>query len=77
MMLIYLQADGVDVASLIRTINGVQRVTREVGGHWRIVADKDVTAEAARRIIGGGGALTLLVSEQQLEMLRNREAGSA
>src|SRR5262249_10958330 len=45
-----------------RGLEGVQRVTRERGGSWKVVADRDVRAAAARQIISKGGALTRLTA---------------
>jgi hypothetical protein len=66
---LYVEASDVDVASAVRAIDGVQRVTRETGGIWKVVANKDINAEAARNIIGKGGALTLLLSTPYLAKL--------
>jgi hypothetical protein len=59
---VYVEASDVDVASVIRGIDGVQRVTRERSGIWKIVANRDINLEAARGILARGGGLTLLIS---------------
>jgi len=46
---IYVTATGCDVASAVRSIDGVLRVTRE-GGYWRIVADKELQIEALKEL---------------------------
>ena len=66
---IYVEASEVDVASCMRAIDGVQRVTRESNGIWRVVADRDINIEAARNIVARGGALALLVSTPHLAKL--------
>jgi hypothetical protein len=56
------EASDVDVASVMRGIDGVQRVTRERSGLWKVVANRDINLEAARGILARGGGLTLLIS---------------
>ena len=34
------------------------------GGDWRVVADRDVRAQAAQRIVNAGGSLTRLAELQ-------------
>jgi len=59
---IFVEAVDTDVASAVRAIEGVQKVTRERTGAWRVVADRDARAAAARQIVAKGGALTHLTS---------------
>jgi hypothetical protein len=66
---LYVEASDVDVASIVRAIDGVQKVTREGGGLWKIVVDRDINAETARSIVAKGGALTLLISTPYLAKL--------
>ena len=56
-------ASGIDVAAALRGIEGVQQVLPE-GGDWRVVADRDVRAQAAQRIVNAGGSLTRLAELQ-------------
>lgn len=58
---ILVRATDVDVASAARGIAGVTRVTREAGEIWNISADRDVSAEVARRI-ADKGLLKFLIS---------------
>ncbi len=61
---LYLEAGDIDVASVIRGVEGVQKVLRERGGAWRVTADRDVRAAAAKQIMSRGGTLTRLTSAQ-------------
>ena len=58
------EATRIDVEKAIRPIEGVQTVTRESGETWRIVADRDVRAAVAQRIVTGGGSLVRLADLQ-------------
>jgi len=58
------EATGVDVASTLKSIEGVQQVIDAGQGAWRVVADRDVRAAAAQRIVGAGGSLTRLAELQ-------------
>ncbi|SJZ45591.1 ABC-2 type transport system ATP-binding protein [Enhydrobacter aerosaccus] len=58
------EATGTDVAATLRGIPGVQQVVASGDGAWRVIADRDVRAEAAQRIITSGGALTRLADLQ-------------
>jgi ABC-2 type transport system ATP-binding protein len=60
---ILVEASGIDVPAALKGIDGVQQVVPE-GGAWRIVADRDVRAVAAQRIVGAGGSLTRLAALQ-------------
>jgi ABC-2 type transport system ATP-binding protein len=57
---VVLEAADTDVASAVRGIEGVKKVTREPGSAWKVVADRDVRADAARQIVSKGGSLTRL-----------------
>jgi ABC-2 type transport system ATP-binding protein len=61
---ILVEASGTDVAAALRGIEGVQKVVADGDGAWRIVADRDVRAEAAKRIVSAGGSLTRLADLQ-------------
>jgi ABC-2 type transport system ATP-binding protein len=58
------EANGIDVAAALRGIEGVQQVVDAGQGAWRVVADRDVRAAAAQRIVGAGGSLTRLAELQ-------------
>jgi len=58
------EASGVDVASTLKGIEGVQQVVGAGQGAWRVVADRDVRAAAAQRIVAAGGSLTRLAELQ-------------
>jgi ABC-2 type transport system ATP-binding protein len=47
---ILVEATGIDVAAALRGVEGVQTVVPE-GEAWRVVADRDVRAAAAQRIV--------------------------
>jgi ABC-2 type transport system ATP-binding protein len=63
---ILVEASGIDVPVAIAGIPGVQRVlpAGDGDGAWRVVADRDVRATVAERIVSGGGALTRLAELQ-------------
>jgi ABC-2 type transport system ATP-binding protein len=66
---ILVEATGIDVPVALGDIPGVQRVVPaggegEKGSAWRVVADRDVRATVAERIVSGGGALTRLAELQ-------------
>jgi ABC-2 type transport system ATP-binding protein len=61
---ILVEASGTDVASALRGIEGVQQVVADGEGAWRVVADRDVRAEVARRVVSAGGSLTRLAELQ-------------
>jgi ABC-2 type transport system ATP-binding protein len=54
------EATGIDVAAALRGVEGVQQVIAVGEGGWRVVADRDVRATVAQRIVSAGGALTRL-----------------
>jgi len=54
------EATGIDVAAALRGVEGVQQVIVAGEGGWRVVADRDVRATVAQRIVSAGGALTRL-----------------
>ena len=61
---ILVEASGQDIAGSLRGIEGVQTVVAEGEGAWRVVADRDVRAAAAQRIVSTGGSLTRLADLQ-------------
>ncbi|CAN5921931.1 ABC transporter ATP-binding protein [soil metagenome] len=61
---ILVEASGIDIAAALRGIEGVQTVVPEGEGAWRVVADRDVRAAAAQRIVSSGGSLTRLADLQ-------------
>ncbi len=61
---ILVEATGTDVAAALRGIEGVQQVVADGKDAWRIVADRDVRAEVARRVVLAGGSLTRLAELQ-------------
>ena len=69
---IYVTAPDCDVSSIVRSIDGVLKVTRDRSGYWRIAADQDVTALVARGIVTKGGSLTTLISFDSLTELNGR-----
>ena len=54
------EASGIDVAATLRGVEGVQQVVPAGEGAWRVVADHDVRAAVAQRVVQAGGALTKL-----------------
>ena len=54
------EASGIDVAVTLRGVEGVQQVVPAGEGAWRVVADRDVRAAVAQRVVQAGGALTKL-----------------
>ena len=66
---ILVEASGVDIAVALRGVEGVQTVVPEGApgsgnGAWRVVADRDVRAAVAQRIVSSGGSLTRLADLQ-------------
>jgi ABC-2 type transport system ATP-binding protein len=61
---ILVEASGTDVPAALRGIEGVQQVVPDGDGAWRVVADRDVRAVAAQRIVAAGGSLTRLAELQ-------------
>ena len=61
---VLVEASGTDVPAALRGIEGVQQVVPEGEGAWRVVADRDVRAVAAQRIVSAGGSLTRLAELQ-------------
>lgn len=61
---ILVEAAGADIAGTLRGIEGVQSVVPEGEGGWRVIADRDVRAAAAQRIVSAGGSLTRLADLQ-------------
>jgi len=61
---ILVEASGVDVPAVLRGVEGVQQVLPEGEGAWKIVADREIRATAAQRIVAAGGSLTRLAELQ-------------
>lgn len=61
---ILVEASGIDVPAALRGVAGVQQVLPEGEGAWRVVADREIRATAAQRIIAAGGSLTRLAELQ-------------
>jgi ABC-2 type transport system ATP-binding protein len=61
---ILVEASGIDVPAALRGVEGVQQVLPEGEGAWRVVADREIRATAAQRIIAAGGSLTRLAELQ-------------
>ena len=57
---ILVEASGTDVAAALGGVEGVQKVTQERAATWRVVADRDVRAAVARKIVTAGGSLLRL-----------------
>jgi ABC-2 type transport system ATP-binding protein len=55
-----IEAVGKDLPRVIGAINGVQRVTEEAPGKYRLVAARDIRAELGAAIVASGGALMRL-----------------
>ncbi len=58
------EATGIDVAAALRGVEGVQQVLPAGEDAWRVVADRDVRATVAQRIVSAGGSLTRLADLQ-------------
>ena len=58
------EAAGKDIVGTLKAIPGVQSVNQTPEGAWRVVADRDVRADVAQRIVASGGALTRLADLQ-------------
>ncbi|MBS0522580.1 MAG: ABC transporter ATP-binding protein [Proteobacteria bacterium] len=61
---ILIEATGTDVPAALKGIEGVQQVLPDGAGIWRVVADRDIRAAAAQRIVSAGGSLTRLAELQ-------------
>ncbi|MGE5149749.1 MAG: ABC transporter ATP-binding protein [Rhodospirillaceae bacterium] len=61
---ILIEASGTDVPAALKGIEGVQQVVPDGAGIWRVVADRDIRAAAAQRIVSAGGSLTRLAELQ-------------
>jgi ABC-2 type transport system ATP-binding protein len=57
---VLVEASGTDVAATLGGVEGVQKVTQERPSTWRVVADRDVRAAVAQRIVTTGGSLLRL-----------------
>jgi len=61
---ILVEASGIDVPAALRGVEGVQQVIPEGVGAWKVVADREIRATAAQRIVAAGGSLTRLAELQ-------------
>ncbi|MCA0303397.1 MAG: ABC transporter ATP-binding protein [Proteobacteria bacterium] len=61
---VLVEATGADVAAALRGLEGVQQVLPDGQGAWKVAADRDVRAAAARRIVEAGGSLLRLADLQ-------------
>ena len=66
---VLVEASQTDFASAIRAIDGVQKVTRQIGGLWLVASDRDIRSVVARQVIQRGGELTLLVGRAAVSRL--------
>ena len=57
---ILVEASGTDVPAALGSVPGVQKVTQKRAATWRVVADRDVRAAVAQRIVTSGGSLLRL-----------------
>ncbi|MFO1083755.1 MAG: ABC transporter ATP-binding protein [Reyranellaceae bacterium] len=57
---ILVEASGTDMAAALGGVEGVQKVTQERASTWRVIADRDVRAAVARKIVTAGGSLLRL-----------------
>ncbi len=68
-----IEATGIDVEAAVRGIDGVQQIAADGENVWKVVADRDVRAAVAQRIVSGGGSLTRLAQlEPSLEEVYRR-----
>src|SRR3546814_18703325 len=51
------QADGEDLETHLRRVRGVHAVDTVAPGHYRLLAEDDVRADAARAVVQAGGEL--------------------
>jgi ABC-2 type transport system ATP-binding protein len=66
-------APGKDLAARLGTIPGVMTVQQTGDAHYRLTADHDVRAEAARAVVAADGALTRLsVDDPSLDAIYTR-----
>jgi ABC-2 type transport system ATP-binding protein len=66
-------APGKDLAGRLAAIAGVLSVQQTGEGTWRLTADHDVRAEAARAVVAADGALTRLsVDDPSLDVIYTR-----
>jgi len=61
---ILVEAGGIDVPAVLRGIEGMQQVVPEGVGAWKVVADREIRATVAKRIVAAGGSLTRLAELQ-------------
>ena len=58
------EAKGSDIPGVLRGVEGVQSVIADGNDAWRVIADRDVRAAVAQRIVTSGGSLTQLADLQ-------------
>ena len=61
---VLVEATGADVPAVLQGLAGVQQVLPDGQGAWKVVADRDVRAAVARRIVEAGGSLLRLADLQ-------------
>ncbi|MCW5736910.1 MAG: ABC transporter ATP-binding protein [Enhydrobacter sp.] len=61
---ILVEASGVDVPAALRGLEGLQQVVPEGVGAWKVMADREIRATVAKRIVAAGGSLTRLAELQ-------------
>ncbi|MBL8674037.1 MAG: ABC transporter ATP-binding protein [Rhodospirillales bacterium] len=68
----HVEADGPDMEARLAGVAGVQRVERD-GRGWRVTAARDVMADIAQTVVGGGGRLQrLAAADPSLEAIYAR-----
>ncbi|MGN6539081.1 MAG: ABC transporter ATP-binding protein, partial [Mesorhizobium sp.] len=58
------EADGIDLAAILKDAPRIAAVTPLRAGRWRVDADADVRADIARRTVQAGGALSEMTIRQ-------------
>jgi hypothetical protein len=66
---LYISAEDCDVASIVRSIEGVTKVSRERGGYWLVTSSREIAGEAAKSIVSKGGILTTITTFDTLIVL--------
>ncbi len=64
------EAEGADLAAILGSVPGAQRVIPGEGGTFRVLADRDLRSDVARRVTEAGGRLLRLnVEEPSLDAI--------